>query len=610
MSLLRGLLGALAKRDASRGEARGYRPDRTRPPLPVKEPRRPGQLPRSARVEGKAPDPLGPDRGLRTVARKASEVLDALSRGEDALDEFLALPVSEQMAALEAELSRLSPDEIRLVQDVLKPELGKLWLPLPGPQSAAFSSEADVLLYGGAAGGGKTDLALGLALTAHKRSLIMRREGTSMTDMIDRALEIAGSRDGFNGSSPPTLRRPDGRVITFGSAPHPGDEKKTQGRPRDLLVIDEAAQWLEAQVRYLMGWVRTTEEGQRCRTVLCSNPPTSPDEGQWLIPMFAPWLDPSFPDRALPGELRWVVTDEDGNDRWVDGPGAYEIEGMDEPVEARSRTFIPASIDDNPFLVRSGYKAQLQGLPEPLRSAMLRGDWFATREDAANQVIPADWIIAAQQRWQPRPPMPMTSVGVDVAQGGKDNTILAPRHGSWFAPLKAVKGIDTKDGATVAGLVLATMRDGALPVIDMGGGWGGATYEHLKGADIEVVGFVPSEKSTRKTRDGKLGFKNRRAEVWWTFREALDPNGGAYIALPPDPDLVAELVAPRWMLTAQGIQIESKDDIRERLGRSTDRADAVVMAWSHGTLRQKERLDGRHRPKVNVGHASAKTRRR
>jgi hypothetical protein len=611
MSLLRALLAGLAKRNAAPvpGEVQTQPGLDRQAPRIWKPEREPG--PRSARVApevGKDEDPLGPDRGLRTVARKASDVFDAIGRGEDALDAFLSLPVSEQMAALEEELSKLKPDEIRLVQEVLAAELGKVWLPLPGPQTQAYNSPADVLLYGGAAGGGKSELALGLALTAHKRSLIMRREGTSMTDMIDRAIEIAGSRDGFNGSPPPTLRRPDGRVITFGSALHSGDETKYQGRPRDLLVIDEAAQWLEAMVRYLMGWVRTTEEGQRTRTVLCSNPPTSPDEGQWLISMFAPWLDPSFPDRALSGELRWVVTDEEGRDRWVDGPQPVEVDG--EIFTPKSRTFIPASVDDNPYLIRSGYKAQLQSLPEPLRSAMLRGDWFATREDAANQVIPADWIIAAQQRWQPKPPMPMTSIGVDVAQGGADNTTLAPRHGSWFAPLKMVKGIDTKDGASVAGLVLATMRDGALVAIDLGGGWGGAAYEHLTGANIEAVGCVPSSGSTRKTKDGKLTFANARAEWWWVFREALDPNGGAYIALPPDPDLVAELVAPRWKLGPRGILIESKNDIRKRLGRSTDKADAVVMAWSHGSMRQKDRLDGRHRPRVNLGHADTKSRRR
>ncbi len=55
------------------------------------------------------------------------------------------------------------------------------WIPNPGPQTEAYFSPADVLLYGGQAAGGKTDLLGGLALMKHKRSLIMRRQYTELT---------------------------------------------------------------------------------------------------------------------------------------------------------------------------------------------------------------------------------------------------------------------------------------------------------------------------------------------------------------------------------------------------------------------------------------------
>ncbi len=80
------------------------------------------------------------------------------------------------------------------------------WLPNVGPQTEAFLSSADVLLYGGAGGGGKTDLGLGLAFTAHRRSLILRRKYANLGSLTERALEIHGSREGFNGSPPPLLR--------------------------------------------------------------------------------------------------------------------------------------------------------------------------------------------------------------------------------------------------------------------------------------------------------------------------------------------------------------------------------------------------------------------
>jgi hypothetical protein len=118
------------------------------------------------------------------------------------------------------------------------------------------------------------------------------------------------------------------------------------GQGRDLLGIDEATHFAESQIRFLMGWVRTETPGQRCRTVLATNPPLTA-EGLWVNKMFAPWLDPKHPNPAKPGELRWVVSDEDGNDEWVDGPDDTRVV-RGKTVRPTSRTYIPASVKDNP----------------------------------------------------------------------------------------------------------------------------------------------------------------------------------------------------------------------------------------------------------------------
>jgi len=115
--------------------------------------------------------------------------------------------------------------------------------------------------------------------------------------------------------------------------------------------------------------------------------------------------------------------------------------------------------------------------------------------------------------------------------------------------------------------------------MDCTGGWGGAAREHLAQQGVRVAAFVASAKSEAKTRPkGELAFDNKRAESWWRMREALDPANMSELALPDDPVLKAELTAPTWSLRRDRILVESKDDLRERLGRSTDRADAVVMA--------------------------------
>src|SRR5467141_615146 len=69
------------------------------------------------------------------------------------------------------------------------------WSPNPGPQARAYGCEADELFYGGQAGGGKTDLGLGLALTAHKRSLILRRINKDAVKLVERVAQILGHRD-------------------------------------------------------------------------------------------------------------------------------------------------------------------------------------------------------------------------------------------------------------------------------------------------------------------------------------------------------------------------------------------------------------------------------
>lgn len=487
------------------------------------------------------------------------------------------------------------------------------WVPNPGPQTDAYFSEADCLLYGGEPGGGKSQLILGLAFNEHKRSLIMRREYGDLERIIEDALTINGGREGFNGSPPPRLRIGDDQLINFRAAHRVGDEQGTMGQGRDLLGIDEATHFAESQIRFLMGWVRTEVPGQRCRTVLATNPPLTA-EGLWVNQMFAPWLDPKYPNPARPGELRWVVSDVDGKDEWVDGPDdVREINGK--TIRPTSRTYIPASVKDNPYYAATDYERQLDNLPEPYRSLLMGGFQTAFKDDDY-QVIPTSWVKEAQARWKPEPPegVGMSCLAIDPALGGEDASTFSRRHGHWYDELIAVPGKETKDPIETASKAIVIMRDKCPIAVDVIG-VGSGTYSHLKNnvSGLDVIGITASAKSKKRTRDGKLAFVNKRAELWWKFREALEPKLGEPVALPHDQELLADLTAPRWKLTPSGIQIESKDDIRKRLGRSTDKGDAVVMAWSEGEASVSARIrvnsNPGGRPKVNLGHAHMKKRR-
>lgn len=155
----------------------------------------------------------------------------SLSLFDDITARLGALPVREKGKA---------------VDDAVDATATMRWMPNPGPQTEAYLSAADILLFGGQGGGGKSDLGLGLAFTAHRRSLIVRRRYANLGALTERAIEI-------NGSTPPKLRMADGRHIEFGANQHAGDELGWQGQPFDLKVFDEACQLLESQVRFHLG---------------------------------------------------------------------------------------------------------------------------------------------------------------------------------------------------------------------------------------------------------------------------------------------------------------------------------------------------------------------
>lgn len=429
-----------------------------------------------------------------------------------------------------------------------------------------------------------SDLLLGTALSRHRRSLILRRLNAEVDGLIDRMVEIVGHTKGLKRNPPANWRFPN-QVILFGGCQYLEDRKKYQGQPKDLIAFDELPNFLEAQYTFIIAWARTTFPNQRVRVIGAGNPPTTP-EGMWVIRRWAPWLDKNHPNPALPGELRWFTT-IDGQDVEVDGPGPVMIDGeplldgKGSPILPKSRTFIPAELDDNPDLAETGYAATLAGLPAELRAAMHGGDFSSTQSNDAFQLIPGEWIDLAFARWdESGRNTPMNVLSVDIAEGGVDNTVFQPRHGSWYDRQSVYPGKMTPDGSTTASLAIKHSRNGCEIIIDMGGGWGGSTRDHLKqfttptlynGAEVEAAKGM-------RDRTGTLKFYNVRAAAHWSLREALDPEYGSHIAICPDPELKADLVSIHWKLTARGIQIEEKADIKARIGRSPDRSDALVMA--------------------------------
>ncbi len=518
------------------------------------------------------------------------------------------------LQALRERLAEITPEaRAQLAERYVERIPVERWIPNPGPQTLAYDSQADEVFFGGNPGGGKSALGVGLAINRHTNSLLLRRTNKEASKFVDEIEEVLGTRIGFNGHD--DVWKFEGRKIDIGGCQFENDKQKYKGDPHDLIVFDELPDFSQSQYKFITIWNRSSDPQQRCRVFCAGNPPTTV-EGLWVIEYWGPWLDPRHPYPAKPGELRWYLQDKP-----VDGPGPYEIErnGKLEIVRARSRTFIPSELNDNPFLAETGYSSVLAGLSGELAEAYFAGNFAHALEDKPGQVIPTTWILEAQARWTDKPPdgVPMCAIGADMAQGGTDEMVLAPRYDGWFAKLIKKPGREIIDGPTAAAEILKVRLHGAIVGIDLGGGFGGDCFGHL-GHNIgreNMMGWLGGDTSVARTEDRKLGFFNKRSQAYWQLREALNPNqeGGSPIALPPDDKLLADLTAPTFeVVSGTKIKVLPKEKVVKLLGRSPDAGDAVTISWqcgpryvTHGKLWREDQRRVRgvagHTPTVNMG---------
>lgn len=226
----------------------------------------------------------------------------------------------------------------------------------------------------------------------------------------------------------------------------------------------------------------------------------------------------------------------------------------------------------------------------------IAGEFAASDEDS---VIPLAWVELANERWRELYESDdwgdFTSVGVDIGGGGEfsDKTIEAIVHNRWnVKELRKFQRGDV-DRATMeeAGRTKGILdahggpdNDKIMALLDVIGIGAGSYHRLREQGYSNAYAFNASHKAERygepiKDRTGEFGFINMRSAAWWFMRELLDPIDGEAIALPPDDELTGELTTPKKRVTSGAkIQIESKDDIKKRLGgRSTDNADAVIQ---------------------------------
>lgn len=215
-------------------------------------------------------------------------------------------------------------------------------------------------LYGGAAGGGKSDALVMEALRQvkipHYKALILRKTYPQLSELIDKSLNYyprAFPKARFNDSKHLWVF-PGGAKIVFGAMQYTKDRTKYQGQAYDFIAFDELTHFTWEEYSYLFSRCRPNGPGTRCYIRATANP-GGVGHG-WVKdrfiaaapPMTTIWTDVTYPDR----EGRAVTT-------------------------RRGRVFVPASVYDNPALLANdpGYVASLASLPAAERAALLEGSW-------------------------------------------------------------------------------------------------------------------------------------------------------------------------------------------------------------------------------------------
>ncbi len=293
------------------------------------------------------------------------------------------------------------------------------------------------------------------------------------------------------------------------------------------------------------------------------------------------------------------------SDRWV----RYQLNSLTAPNVKEHRVIFPGQVDYNwvaDKLENWCTKIRPDEIQSELDDFEFEGQWYRPEDLFRKKVlgkfpkagddvlIPLQWLEEAHQRWQlaqGREPAGREQriLGVDVAGMGRDASVFCERKGSWVAPIYSHNSGGNADHMQIAGMVYQRRRQRIEMLVSIDTiGEGAGVYSRL--LEIDKPEFIISCKNSEaaKQRNGKpltdvtgqYQFLNMRAYLAWAVRDWLNPANGNNAMLPPDPQLDEEAVEIRWSFRSDGrIYIEPKEDIKDRLGRSPDKFDALANTF-------------------------------
>lgn len=239
--------------------------------------------------------------------------------------------------------------------------------------------------------------------------------------------------------------------------------------------------------------------------------------------------------------------------------------------------------------------------PEDLFRKKVLGQFPKVSDDI---LIPAQWLELAHERWKQvngREPLrqEIRMLGVDVAGMGRDCTCFVERKGAWVSPFKTHNSGGSADHMKIAGQIAAYRRRQIEAYVSIDTiGEGAGVYSRCLELDEKEYIISCKYSEAAKGHNGKpltdvtgqYEFINMRAYLFWCVRDWLNPKNDTGAMLPPDTQFDEEATEIKWSFRSDGrIFIEPKEDIKERLGRSPDKFDALANTFY--PIRTNKRID-------------------
>lgn len=259
--------------------------------------------------------------------------------------------------------------------------------PQPGPQENFLASPADIVIYGGAAGGGKTFALLMEALrhvgNGGFGAVIFRRTSVQVRTqggLWDTAEEIYPGAGGIPVESRLYWMFPSGAKVAFAYLQYEQDKHNYQGSQIPLIGFDELTHFSESQFFFFFSRNRSM-----CGVKPYIRATCNPDESSWVATLIAWWIDQEtglpIPERA--GVVRWFVR-VNGTIEWADSADEL-VEKFGAEFPPKSLTFIPATVEDNKALMDANpeYIANLRSLPFVEQARLLGGNWKVADNEGA-----------------------------------------------------------------------------------------------------------------------------------------------------------------------------------------------------------------------------------